>query len=113
AAADQPLEMLELLVAAGADPRAQDREGRSAVDVAIRSGRDDVARWLLERGGQLPDKQAYSLGLLAAAERGELGQVQAMLEQGADPKVLGESGITSLTLAAREGHQAVVEMLLS
>lgn len=113
AAADQPLEVLQLLLDAGADLNAQDRSGRSAVDLAIEHGRHAVAVWLQAKGGMQPNLLSYNQGLLLAAERGEVEQVQAFLERGADPNVPSSDGVTPLILAAREGHQEVVECLLT
>jgi ankyrin repeat protein len=112
AAAEQPLDVLQLLLEAGADPNAQDRSGRSAADLAIEHGRHNVAEWLQAKGGAGPEPQSFSVGLLVAAERGDVEQVRAMLDGGADPNVCGEGGMTPLILAAREGHHDVVEMLL-
>jgi ankyrin repeat protein len=112
AAADQPLDVLQLLLEAGADVNARDRAGRSAVDLAMEHGRNDVAEWLQERGGTAPDQRRFSAGLLAAAERGEVEQVRAMLAGGADPDVRGDAGMTPLILAAREGHELTVAVLL-
>jgi ankyrin len=112
AAADQPIEMLQLLVEAGADPRAVDREGRTAVDVAMAHGRLKVAEWLRGVGAVAPNAAAFSKALLPAAEQGDVARVNECLTNGADPNVRGEHGVTPLILAAREGHANVVASLL-
>ncbi len=112
AAADQPIEMLQLLVEAGADPCAVDREGRTAVDVAMAHGRLKVAEWLRGVGAAAPNVAAFSKALLPAAEKGDVARVNECLTNGADPNVRGEHGVTPLILAAREGHADVVASLL-
>jgi ankyrin repeat protein len=112
AAADQPLEVLELLLNFGADVNGQDRAGRTAVDVAVLHGRQDIAQWLQDHGGTGPDRGSFAAALLTSAERGQVDQVREGLAHGANPNVRGEGGVTPLILAAREGRLAIVEMLL-
>jgi ankyrin repeat protein len=50
--------------------------------------------------------------LVRAARRGNLKQVQAMLDAGFDPDVEGEGGATPLHQAAWRGQIDVVELLL-
>jgi len=112
AAADRPLEVLGLLLEFGADVSARDRAGRTAMDVAMLHGQRNTAQWLQERGGTGPGRGSFSAALLASAERGQVDQVRECLAHGADLNVRGEGGVTPLILAAREGHLAIVEMLL-
>ncbi len=50
--------------------------------------------------------------LIQAIQRGDLGDVQALLQQGADPRVTSTQGTPALRMAAGLGHVRIVEALL-
>ena len=50
--------------------------------------------------------------LLIAAQKGELGQVQTLIEKGVSPNLKDTSGRTPLHLATANGHQATAEFIL-
>lgn len=54
-----------------------------------------------------------SHSLFAAAKAGDLALVQSLLEAGADPAALDETGETALMVAAHAGHLDVVKALLA
>ncbi|GLI68828.1 hypothetical protein VaNZ11_013325 [Volvox africanus] len=54
-----------------------------------------------------------NIALIAAADRGHLGVVQALLEAGYPPEVQDPTGESALSVAANKGHAAVVSALLA
>src|SRR5690242_17594853 len=58
-------------------------------------------------------QQLRSSGLLWAAEHGQAATAQRFLEEGADIPANGQWQRMPLTLAARNGHEAVVKLLLA
>jgi hypothetical protein len=47
--------------------------------------------------------------LINAAQQGDVGTVQSLLKQGADPNAAAGDGMTALHWAAERGHQKVIE----
>ena len=72
------------LLAAGADPDDAAANGMSALTFACFAGRGDVARLLLENGARPDDAGAGYTALHAAALRGDLPTVRALIARGAD-----------------------------
>jgi ankyrin repeat protein len=112
AAAGKSAEIVELLLEAGAAVDAADRNGQTAVDIAMKNGRIDFARRLRQHGAKQAGAAGYSAALLPASEQGDLDRVGDCLAHGANPNVRGERSMTPLILAAREGHLEVVRRLL-
>ncbi|MGH9721738.1 MAG: ankyrin repeat domain-containing protein, partial [Bryobacteraceae bacterium] len=57
--------------------------------------------------------QDLSLDLVAAARSGDLSQVKALLDKGADVNARGRYGQTALLFASNRGHLEVVKLLLA
>ena len=123
---DQP-EVARLLIDAGAEIEARTTWGASPLDWAATMGSRQVAEVLLTRG-------ASGLTLVVAAGLGKIDQVRAAIESGADlsgqrrraapeapndhwpadsAHILGDLISDAMYAAARNGHTAVVEYLLS
>ena len=51
--------------------------------------------------------------LLKAAYAGDLAQVRALLEKGADIDHQAQTGATALIIASQEGHEGIVQALLA
>lgn len=51
--------------------------------------------------------------LMEATRKGDLAQVQDLLEKGADVNTRDEYGWTPLTLAAEKGHLEIVKLLIT
>jgi ankyrin repeat protein len=102
------------LLAAKANPNAQNRYGVTPLSLACTNGNAALVTALLDagadanaplRGGETP--------LMTAARTGRLTAVQALLAKGARPDdKLAAGGQTALMWAAHEGHAAVVETLI-
>jgi len=72
--------MVELLLAAGAEPSARDFDGRTPLVWAARSGRADMVKLLLDHGVSRNDRAAAS-ALVVAGRRG-YPEVVKMLRAG-------------------------------
>ena len=104
----------KVLLAAHANPNAQNRYGVTPLSLACTNGNAALVTLLLDAGA---DANAALHGgetpLMTAARTGRLAAVQALLARGArvDEK-LAAGGQTALMWAAHEGHAAVVEALI-
>ena len=112
AAAFGSLEAMKLLIASGADAKAESDAGVTALHWCT----GDVAkvRLLLDQGADV--NKASRLGrtpLLVAAETyGTLETVRLLLQKGADVNVVDSAGITPLIAAAYVDNTAVAKLLI-
>jgi len=109
AATNPSLDAVKLLVQAGADLRAKDKKGRTALTYAKEAEFKRVVAYL-EAAYEQRDA-AGDLTLLEAAATGTLYRVKALLESGAGLEHRDEHGQTPLMLAVAAGHAEVVRML--
>jgi len=113
AAAAGDLELCNRLLAAGASAQATDERGRSALLVAVRNKRADVARALILAGADVNRKDIESNSpFLQAAANGQADVVKLMLEHGADISGTDRYDGTALIAAAEHGNVEVVKLLL-
>jgi ankyrin repeat protein len=102
--------VVALLIAEGADLKALNNDGETALQVAQRAGRTEVVA-LLRPAGPF----TASGGIFDAVKRGDVGAVKQLLAE--NPKLVGLAdtgfGATPLHWAALKGHDAVVEVLLA
>lgn len=115
AARHDNLETAKALLAARANPRAENRYGVTPLSLACINGSAAMVTLLLDAGA---DANATLRGgetaLMTAARTGKLAVVQALLARGANVNAtLPQGGQTALMWAAAEGHTAVVEALLA
>jgi ankyrin repeat protein/glycosyltransferase involved in cell wall biosynthesis/tetratricopeptide (TPR) repeat protein/Leucine-rich repeat (LRR) protein len=96
AAAQGRQDLVELLLARGADVHIRGARGRTALHHAARSGSEDVARLLLERGAEPGATDEDGETPLAAAAHCERAGVAALLEQ--------HGARADLNSAVRLGH---------
>jgi ankyrin repeat protein len=105
--------VVEVLLAAGANASAPNREGETPLEVAERAKRTGAVAILKRAGG---GGSAPSLdGIFAAARDGDVQRVNAMITK--DPAVVNTKdarfGATPLHWAALKGHEAVVDLLMA
>jgi ankyrin repeat protein len=105
------LELIELLLAHGADPNQQGADGRSAYAVATASGRDDLVA-LLRRHGARDDATPLD-HIRFACLSGDRTQALELLDR--HPTLRSEVAAadgSALALAAESGNSTAVELLL-
>ena len=104
---------LVVLLDAGIHPDAPDRNGRPALQVAVRYGHLDVARRLLDAGAGIDARDTDGwTALHHAAQGGDIGALRLLLAYGADVDAADPYRYRALHLAAREGHGAACELLV-
>jgi hypothetical protein len=107
--------LVSLLLGKGADVKAKDSNGGTALYRAAERGHEAVVKLLLEKGAELETKSDYSgqTPLSWAAEKGHEAVVKLLLEKGAELETKSDyGGRTALSYAAEKGHEAVVKLLL-
>jgi ankyrin repeat protein len=116
AASEGHVEIMEALLAAGADINAKVESGATALVVAAEGGHLSCVQALLGRKGEIEDIDARgasdATALLKAAGEGHVEIMEALLAAGADINAKVESGATALVVAAEKGHLSTVQALL-
>ena len=93
----------------------RDLEGVTPLMRAVRDGRVDLVKALVDRGADVNAKDSDDFTALTfAAAAGDAQIVSTLLSHGADPNVAAViRALTPLHLAARSGHQAAAASLLA
>ncbi len=109
------LEIIKLLLAHGANPKAKGNE--SLVGIAVWAERMDLVKCLVESGAWVtaprdPCSQPED-SLVLATLRGNSEMVKYLLEHGADPNALGPRGEIALQEAARKGDLEIMTLLVA
>jgi cytohesin len=112
------LEKVKQLISAGTDVNARDKNGSTALCLAIRRGHADVVEALISSGADVNAENRGSdiLGqapLHTAARLDDLEIARILIAHGADIGTWDPSHGTALHIAAYSGSTSVVEMLLS
>ena len=107
------VEVVRLLLEAGADKDLTNNDGISALMRASLCGHVEVVRLLLEAGADKNSTCNDGLSALRLASvLGHVEVVRLLLDAGADKNSAGTPGITALVLAASAGHAEVLRLLL-
>ena len=107
------MELFQLLLKHGASPGYQDKDGRTALNIAVDKGDMEMVRLILEHAGD-PNTTDNKLGwsaLHCACEKRNTALVTMLLEHGADGDLKSNKGDTPLDIA-RAGKQLDVVRLL-
>lgn len=114
AAQHDDLATAKALLAARANPRAQNRYGVTPLALACTNGSTAMVKLLLDAGA---DANATLRGgetaLMTAARTGIVGAVTALISHGADVNARLPQGQTALMWAAADGQAEVVDALLA
>ena len=108
------LETVEMLLHAGANPKAQDRYGFTPLYFACSNGNAQVIRKLLEAGADPNAADAQKeTALMTAARTGSVDALKALLQNGAAVNAKdAATGQTALMWAVRSNHPAEVQLLV-
>lgn len=119
---DPGVKILNLLLAAGANPQDVDSEGDSLLLMAAEQGYVDLIKPLIQAGASLnlQNNDGWT-PLIAATAAGNLDIVKTLLAAGADPNLCSQQQETALHLVAiaegegstTEGDPNLVQLLLS
>lgn len=108
-------EIVESLLAKGADPNARDSRGVTALSIAQDAGNPDAVKLLLAGGA----KEVFTYkgmnlndALILSASNGDAVRVRESLAAGADPHAASRLGITPLLAAAYGGNAEAVKALV-
>ncbi|SPP76636.1 blast:Protein TANC2 [Drosophila guanche] len=103
-----------ILLSRGAQIDARNRQGYSALWLAVKEGHWSVVEQLLQRGALVdePLGQTRKTPLMIAAEEGHLELVELLLARGAALEAQDHEGFTALSWACLRGHLAATKCLL-
>eukprot|EP00439_Symbiodinium_sp_Y106_P023855 s1984_g2.t3 len=107
------VEIVRLLLEAGADKDLADNDGYTPLISASSRGHVEIARLLLEAGAN--KDMATSDGataLMFASGRGDVEVARLLLQAGADPDLGDDDGDTPLMIASSDGHVDIARLLL-
>ncbi|XP_017121631.1 protein TANC2 isoform X2 [Drosophila elegans] len=108
------VDVVAILLSRGAQIDARNRQGYSALWLAVKEGHWSVVEHLLQRGALLdePLGQTRKTPLMIAAEEGHLELVDLLLARGAAREAQDHEGFTALSWACLRGHLAAARTLI-
>jgi len=106
--------MVDVLLAAGADPNVALPGGETVLMTAARTGRLGAVQSLLAAGAKVDTRETVSgqTALMWAAAEGNVETVDALLAAGAVARIRLDSGFDAFLFAVREGRIPVTKRLL-
>jgi ankyrin repeat protein len=108
-------EIVKLLLAFHANPKARNHSGETALQLAAWDGHAAIVQPLVSAGADPNDRDSSdATPLLAAASREKTDVVKALIQAGADVNAGGlKNGVTALLIAAGYGHITTVRTLIA
>ncbi len=105
-------DVVELLVAKGADPNAKDEEDRTVLHWAAAGNYTEIMTILLANGAEVNPPIGHT-PLQSAANEGHKEAAKLLIANGADVNAKDRYNRTALHYAAGQGHGVVVDILLA
>ncbi|XP_017861012.1 PREDICTED: protein TANC2 isoform X4 [Drosophila arizonae] len=108
------VDAVNILMSRGAQIDARNRQGYTALWLAVKEGHWSVVEQLLQRGALLdePLGQARKTPLMIAAEEGHLELLELLLARGAALEAEDHEGFTAFSWACLRGHLAAAKCLI-
>ena len=104
---------VQLFLAAGADPDTRDREGTTALMLAIDKQQSDVFEILLAAGANVNAQDQYGwTPVMKAVAWGDTAMFDALRGRGADVHIANNSGSTALSFGGGWDSEHIVSVLL-
>lgn len=113
-----PSKISTVLIGAGANVNALDKDGMASLAYACVFGNIDDVNILVGGGANVNNVLTSSLlggempVLIIAAEHGYVDIIKTLIDAGANPNVVDKDGCTALILAAYLGHENIVKTLV-
>ncbi len=105
-------DIVELLLSKGADANTRDGDGHTALELALKCDRKEIAAVLRKRGASAPKPDESDDGLCEAVRDRDIARIKKLLAAGADVK--GELWDDSpLEVAVELGYRDVAEVLIA
>lgn len=101
-----------LLLRGGANVRAENTHGETALVMATKCGYETLVMLLLDNGADPNSCEDEDSPLMIATRQGSKRTVQALLKAGASPKHRTRKGWSPLHVAAHRGHFEIVKSLI-
>ena len=106
-------ETVNELLDAGADIKAVNIAGMTALIYASTKGHTKIVRSLIKAGADLDAANKYGMtALIGASEAGHTETVKELLDAGAGIKAVNITGMTALISASEKGHTKIVRNLI-
>ena len=114
AARDGHTEMIELLIAKGADPNQPGHGGLTALHHAVNCNHDTAFAALLDHGADVNQRDDRGMGAIHyACARGVLGTIIELKERGADMGMVSQTKTTPLMRLVQNRHAASLPRLIA
>jgi ankyrin repeat protein len=107
-------DIVELLLAKGADVNAKTDRGSTPLHLAAFHNHRNVLELLLVKGAQVNEKSdSGCTPLYSAAEKNSMDAAKLLIAKGAEIDANAENGFSPLHIAAQNGYRGFVEILIS
>ncbi|HEY4254802.1 MAG TPA: ankyrin repeat domain-containing protein, partial [Chlamydiales bacterium] len=111
---DNCLDICQILIKAGIDQRALNLSLQSALHVAVAAGKAEVVKWFAKRKLLLESKGNFgNTPLIDAAGTGNLKNLEALLQEGANLDARDNKGWTALHVAVCYNKTEIIRFLLA
>lgn len=90
-----------------------DKNNRAPILIALRNGRSEISKLLIEHPSNKMSQEQKDEILLTAAEKGNLEITRKAVELGADVNAKNKDGKTALDIAIKDGNEETVTLLES